>query len=324
MTRATITANWIQTITWFNNTVVDWASAGQQYALDGSQRQLYEYSFGALDFNGAICSADGQYAFIYQKLGTKGLLLKRGTLLREINRSYYYANAYEWPVAFVTVDGTTYLIHCPKKYCRLDFENVETGEMITDMPGREPRDFFHSRLEISSDGTHLLSKGWHWHPREAIYAYNIKGCIKSPLLLDDSALYPELGTEICTASFITGTKVLIGTSDEVFDDEAEDNFPTKHLAIWDIETDEIANLVKVNGEFGNLFAIDDDRAWDTYLYPKIINLETGDIIEKDDSFYSGKQNSSIVNEKDLVQIVFNRETKQLAIKGKDTIDVFTP
>jgi len=324
MTRTTIRANWIQTITWFNDTVVDWASAGQQYGLDGSQHQLYKYSFGALDFNGAICSADGQYAFIYQKLGTKGLLLKGDILLREINRSYYYANVYEWPVAFVTVDETTYLIHCPKKYCRLDFENVETGEIVTDVPERDPFDFFHSRLEINTKSTLLMSKGWHWHPFDTIKAYNIKDCIENPLMLDDSALYPELGTEICTASFITGAKVLIGTSDEVFDDEAEDNFPTKHLAIWDIETDEISNPVKVNGEFGNLFAIDDDRAWDTYLYPKIIRLKTGDIIDKDESFYSGKQNSSIVNEKNLVQIVFNRDTKQLAIKGKETIDVFTP
>lgn len=317
-------ANWIQTITWFNNTVVDWANAGQQYALDGSQQQLYKYSFGALDFNGAICSADGQYALIYQKLGTKGLLLKGDTLLREINRSYYYADAYEWPVAFVSVDGTTYLIHCPKNYCRLDFENVETGEIVTDVTGRQPGDFFHSRLEISADGTYLLSKGWHWHPREAIYAYNIKACIKNPLMLDDSSLYPYLGTEICTASFISGSKVLIGSSDEVIDDEEEDNFPTKSIAIWDIETDEISTPVKVDGEFGNLFAIDNDSAWDTYLYPKIISLKTGDIIDKDESFYSGKQNSSIVNKDSLVQAVFNQETKQLAIKGKETIDVFTP
>lgn len=324
MTRTTLTANWIQTITWFNNTIVDWASAGQQYRLNGKVNQLCTQTFGALDFNGALCSADGKYAFIYQKMGTKGLLLKGDTLLREINRSYYYANVYEWPVAFVTVDGTTYLIHCPKEYCRLDFENVETGEIVTDVAGREPDGFFQSRLELSADGTYLLSKGWHWHPREAIYAYNIKACIKNPLLLDDSALYPSLRAEVCTASFITATKVLIGTSDEVFDDEAEDNFPTKHIAIWDIETDEISNPVKVDGEFGNLFAIDADRAWDTYLYPKIISLNTGEVIDKDESVYSGKQNSSIVNKEDLAQIVFNRDTQQLAIAGKEVIDVFTP
>jgi hypothetical protein len=324
MTRTTITANWIQTIAWFNNTIIDWANAGQQYTIDGKGQQLYMDSFGALDFDGAICSADGQYAFIYQKLGTKGLLLKENTLLREINRSYYYANVYEYPAAFVTINNVTYLIHCPKKYCRLDFENVETGEIVTDIPGRDPFDFFHSRLEINLDSTLLTSKGWHWHPFDKIKAYKIKDCIENPLLLDNSALYPELGTEICTASFISRTKVLIGSSDEVFDDEEEDNFPIKHIAIWDIETDEISKPVKVNGDFGNLFAINEELAWDTYLYPKIININTGEVVAKDESVNSGKQKSSIVSKDDLVQLVFNRATKQLAVVGNEVIEVFTP
>ena len=173
---------------------------------------MYKYTFGFGDT--AITSSDGQYAFIYQKLGTKGLLLKNGDILREINRSYYCAEVYEYPAAFVTIDNRTFLVHCPMKYCRLDFEDVETGQIVTDDQDRNPSDYFHSRLEISPNGKYLMSKGWFWHPWNDIRLFDIRKCFDSPEELDKSEIYPNVGTEICTASFIDENKVLIGSSDE--------------------------------------------------------------------------------------------------------------
>jgi hypothetical protein len=318
----TITANYIKTISWFDGTIIDWANAGLQYAMDGTNVEHYRDSY-TYSFDGAITSQGGEYAFIYQKLGTKGLLLKNGDLLREINRSYYCANAYEYPAAFVTINKITYLVHCPVEYCQLDFENAETGEIITNIPGRDPQDFFYSRLEISPSGKFLMSKGWVWHPLDDIFIFDIEECLKNPLLLDEPEIHHNSPTEICTASFISDTKVLIGSSDEVIDDEAE-HFPPKHIAVWDIVTNEISVPVKVDGEFGNLFAINDELAWDTFEYPKIININTGEVLEKLESVNSGKQRSSIVGKDDLTQIVLNPSTKQLAILCGDNIEVFTP
>jgi hypothetical protein len=323
MKTQTITANYIKTIDWLNNKVIDWANAGKQYSASGENEQLFHDSYSALDFNGAISSVDGKYAFVYQKLGTKGLLLKEGDLLREINRSYYYANVYEYPAAFITVNDITYLMHCPREYSRLDIENAETGEVVTNTPGREPGGFFHSRLEISPGGTYLLSKGWHWHPREVIYAYNIKSCIENPLLLDGCDTTPDIDVEISTASFINDDEVIIGSGEESIDEENV-IFPPRHIATWDIKENSVSSPVNVNGDFGNLFAINEDLAWDTFNYPKIINIKTGEIIDKDESVNSGKQTSSIVSKNALAQIVFNRETKQLAIVGKESIHILTP
>lgn len=322
MTRNTIAAGFIKTISWVNNAIVDWGNGGARYFIDGSKTSSHRYYPFA--FDGCINTADGRYAFIYQKLGTKGMLIKDGELLREINRSNYCANAYEYPAAFTTINDVTYLIHCPTEYCRLDFENVETGELVTDIPGRSPLDYFHSRLEISADNSLLMSKGWVWHPVEVIKVYSIKDCIENPLFLDDVGLSPDVDAEICTASFMGNTKVLIGSSDEMSEEEEENSFPIKHIAVWNIETGKISKPVKVNGEFGNLFAINEHLAWDTYLYPKIIDLKTGEIVDKDESIYSGKQKSSIVIKDDLVQIVFNKDTGQLAIINKEAIEILTP
>lgn len=327
MEQKTLTANYLCTINWFDNTIVDWGSAGKQYFIDGQIKELHEYHH-MLNFDGSINSADGKYAFVYQKLGTKGLLLKEGELLREINRSYYCANVYEYPAAFVTVNNITYLVHCPISYCQLDFENVETGEIVTNIPGRDADDVFYSRLEISSDNKFLMSKGWWWHPWDVVHVFNIDECLKNPLLLDQSALRPDTNAEICTASFIDNTRILIGSSAEIFDDEADNslsNLPPKHIAIWDLETNHISKPVKVNGEFGNLFAINEDLAWDMFSFPKIINIHTGEIIDRNETIDSGKQNSSIIHSHNkLPQIVFNQQTKQIAITGDEKIEILTP
>lgn len=323
MERNTITTNRLRSICWLNDSIIDWINSGMLYSPDGSKKQCSKYGF-VFSFDASITSSCGTYAFIYQKLGTKGVLLKNGEQLREINRSYYFAENYEYPAAFATVNDVTYLIHCPFEYNRLEFEIVETGEILTNVPGREPSDLFYSRLEVSDDSRFLISKGWLWHPLDVVEIFDIAACIANPLLLDKSDFTPDFGVEIGTASFVNNTQILIGSSDEVFD---EDNIiiPPKHIAIWNLLSGEITNVVKVQGEFGNLFAINDEFAWDTFGFPKIINLKTGEIVDIDKSIDSGKQNSSIVNRDDKLPLVaFNRQTKQLAIGANEKIEVLTP
>jgi len=323
MTRQTIIANYLTTICWFNDLIVDWASAGQWYSLNGKEGQFGHDSY-AFDFDSCIISENGQYAFIYKRLGTKGLLLKDGELLREINRSYYLASDYDYPAAFATVRNITYLIHCPLAYDRLDFENAETGEIITNTLERKPPGVFHSRLEVNQDNSFLMSKGWVWHPREIVEVFNIADCIKNPLLLDQSDLRPKFDVEICTANFIDSSNVLIGSSNDVIDEDAVD-LPVKHLAIWNLTTNQVTNSIKVKGEFGNVYAINKRYAWDTFEFPKIIDLTTGEIIEKDETIDSGKQNSSMITDSSkLPLIAFNQQTKQLAIAKNDKIEVLTP
>ena len=323
MKRETITANRLQTICWFNDTLIDWPSAGELHFTNGTKKRLGKYHY-SYNFDSAVISSDGQYSFTYGRLGTKGLLLKNGELLREINRSYYCADVYEYPAVFLTRDNITYLIHCPEGYNRLEFENVETGEIITNVPGREPIDFFHSRLEIAPSGKFLMSKGWYWHPLDGVYVFNIEDCIKNPLLLDKSALKPDHSVEICTASFINGSKVLIGSSDEVFNEEGI-IIPPLHIGIWDFQANQITNMVKMGSEFGNLYAINEEFAWDTFNYPKIINIKTGKVVDEEKSIFSGKQKSSIIHYLGkLPLIAFNKQTKQLAVGQDDKIEILTP
>jgi len=52
------------------------------------------------------------------RAGTKALLLEPGgKFIREVNRSYYHAEAYRYPLALFTLpDGRTGLVHCLEEY----------------------------------------------------------------------------------------------------------------------------------------------------------------------------------------------------------------
>lgn len=322
MQRKTIDAYSVRTIDWFENKIVDWNSAGTQYSENGEKKQLNKYHFGFV-CDASISSENGEYVLIYQKLGTKGLLLKNGNLLREINRSYYQSSVYEFPAIFFSYKNRTYLAHCPFRYNQIDFEDVETGEIITSKSERAPKDFFHSRLEVSKDNKYLISKGWFWYPFDSIELFNIEECIAEPKLLDKGKSIPEVTSEMCSASFIDNNRILVcASNEEPMDDENEGPIPPGHIAIWNIDKNEISAPVKINGEFGNIFAIDDNKCWDLYNYPKIIDLKSGEIIDKIEEIDSGKQSSSIIHHlSDLPKIAFNKETKQIAIAKDGKIEI---
>ncbi|MCU0390341.1 MAG: hypothetical protein MUE81_04425 [Thermoflexibacter sp.] len=328
MKTQTIETNLLLTLDWLGNGFIDWANSGMCYFPDGTARPLHEgssYMF-AHNFDSAISSSNGLYTLIYTKLGTKGILLKNGReLLREINRPYYYANAYEYPATFVEIDGKTYLVHCPFEYCRLDFEEVETGEIITNVPNRKPRDVFFSRLEVSPDSQYLISKGWYWQPWDCVNIVSINASLADPHCLDKTfTIGGGLYTELCTANFIDSERLLVGTSSEGKDEEAHEDVPPEHLAVWNLKTGKFEEVVKVQGSFGNIFVINEHYCWDLYEFPKVIDRRTGEIVDKNEEIDSGKQRSSIIwHLKDLPKIAFNPRTKQVAIGREKKIDMLT-
>jgi hypothetical protein len=46
MKRQSIKTNYLQTICWVDNAIVDYSSAGKKYTLNGKVNELYRYTFG--------------------------------------------------------------------------------------------------------------------------------------------------------------------------------------------------------------------------------------------------------------------------------------
>ena len=79
------------------------------------------------------------------------------------------------------------IAHCPDEYNRIEIEEVESGRRLTARDS-DSADFFHSRLQISSDGRYLLSAGWVWHPWSSLKLFDLTQAIRDPQTLDGPGL----------------------------------------------------------------------------------------------------------------------------------------
>lgn len=289
----------IESLLWCGDALIDWVGGGKTIELDGrtvSSRVFYAYRFDA-----AVMSPSGRFVFIYERLGTKGLLLQNTTIVREVDRSYYHANVYEYPVCFATLpNGREALIHCPEDYCRLEIEDAETGERLTESATRKPADFFHSRLVVDASNRWLLSAGWFWHPFDAAKVFSIAEAIANPPSIDDSELFPLQSVEISTATFRGSSEILVSTSKETFSEGeyAVDEFEPSSIGVWDIANRSIRFKVPISEPAGNLMPINEDYAVAFYKHPKLVNLRTGEITNRIPELNCGEQTSSIIHHHD--------------------------
>lgn len=286
-----------ESLCWCGDELVDWVSGGRSYALDGritDSSVLYGYRFDS-----AVMSPDGRYAVIYEKLGTKGLLLHQGRVLRELNRSFYHADTYEYPVALMTVpSGRTLLAHCPDEYCCLELEDAETGERLTRRDGESP-DIFHSRLQFSRDGRFLLSAGWIWHPVDTAHVFDVARALEQPRSLDESKDM-ELGdsfVEIHSAAFgERDTLVLECSGLEGEEISLPDGQPkgAVGLAVYSLTGRRVLSLAPLEKPAGTLMVVG-GYAVGFYEHPRLFELTTGRVLEQWPEFHTGRQGSSIIH-----------------------------
>jgi hypothetical protein len=310
---------------WRGDVLVDSVAGNVEYRLDGTvteARVNWGYRFDA-----AIPSGSGQYVVIYEKLGTKGLLLRDGKLLRELNRSFYCAEAYEYPVAFASApNGRELLIHCPDDYNRIDFEDTETGERLTAASGRKLADFFHSRLAISGDGRWLLSAGWIWHPFNTVRCFDIGAALRDPAVLDDVG-FPELGEscEVNSATFLDNDRLLVASAPDAddFREDGHQGLTPGHLGVFRLDENRFESVVAVDGAVGTLMPAGPDHVVSFFQHPRVIDWRSGEVVATFDDLVTGDQNSSIIwhNELPLPALALDAERRRFAVAGPERITV---
>ncbi|MFX0103737.1 MAG: hypothetical protein ACFFCS_29515 [Candidatus Hodarchaeota archaeon] len=226
--RTDIETEWCSSLCWYGESVIDIFHGGVKYHLDGTIeepgaiRRVYAYPFDSI-------SSCGKHAVLYEALGTKGLLIdiEGQDDTRELNRSYYHARDYRYPITLFNIpDGRKVIAHCPEEYCSLELELVEGGEVLTKREYHSA-DVFHSDLMTSLDGRYLLDRGWVWHPWNIVGVYDVKLALEDPSHLDGHGLdVPQGGSldwEPQTATFC-GHKIVTASytdSDMYFEGERE-------------------------------------------------------------------------------------------------------
>lgn len=316
----------VRSLNWHGDELVDWVGGITIYQLDKTvipPKVGFSYPFDA-----AIVWGGGEFTVLYQRLGTKGLILKLGKPIREINRSFYHANAYEYPLAFLKLpNGRIGLIHCPDQYCRLEIEDVETGERLTARDTKSV-DFFHSRLSVSPNGRYLLSAGWIWHPFEYIHLFEVTKALSTPSTLDAGKLWLTRDGVTIPSGFVTNKRIIFTTGDDFysendFDEEQINLLPPQVIAQYNLSEKRIAHFAPLPEIAGIIYPFSQNHVFSCYTHPKIIDLTTGEIIAHWDEFQTGEQVSSIVMRPDKFAppIAIDPNKKRFAIASDTEITV---
>jgi len=304
----------VRTLCWHGDDLIDWFGI-VRFKLDGtSSGPSVNYAYR---FDHAVSSPNGKYVVLYEQRGTKGLILRAGKILREINRSFYHANVYEYPVVLFTLpDGPDVIAHCPEHYNVIEIEEVESGNRLTARTG-EAADFFHSRLQVSPDTRYLLSAGWLWHPFDMMEVFDIAQAVQTPEILDQHGpvwnikLTDDNPTEIHTAAF-NGPDLI------VFSGETEED-GTLHLGVYSIKANAIVSSCLVDAPVGTLMPLG-NVVVSFFESPKLLDLATGEVLCRWPELSTGKQNSSIIMEP-VPPIALDPANQRFAVAGLETITV---
>ena len=318
-------------LVWVGDHLVDWVAGGNTYFVDGTakcENGGYSYRFDA-----AITEPEGEFAVIYTRLGTKGLLLRRGKVGRELNRSFYHADDYEYPVALVRHEGRALLIHCPQEYNKLEIEDAATGEVLT-ARSSESADFFHSRLAASPGGRYFLSAGWVWHPWDGVVYYDLSEALRHPEYLDTTNPAPPSSllvgaTETSSAAWSSENEMLLGASAE--DDEPIDETPPGAklfrpcgLVSYDLHGQAFRTACVLAEPVGTLMPVGSTHAMSFFRHPKLIRLSDGAIEFSLPWISSGTQIGSILRGLDpILALALDPEHRRFAIAQADKVHIVT-
>jgi len=293
-TEIRISASGVRSLVWDGPSLVDWAAGGQRYFFNGetvSGPVRYAYPFDA-----AVSLPGTSFSAIYARGGTKGLILRDGEILREINRSYYFAAAYEYPIALFRLrSGREVLAHCPDGYSRLEIEDLATGEALTRSTARQPSDFFHSRLSATPDGRYLVSAGWLWHPVDEVRVFSVDAALDDPGHLDGRGLDIDAWAEGSSATFSADgrlTVALFGIErDEDEGDEAEAT--TTELRSFDLNRPSQPVIAHAPERLGTVMAVGTDHLLALHDHPRLVDVRSGAVVQSWPHIRSGTQTSSI-------------------------------
>jgi len=278
------------TLMWDRDEVLD-ITSGQRGNFSGSLTSRLINMTYRFDRAIGLRSRGDHWAVAYTNRSTKAVLMKNGLIHRELNRSFYCAEAYDYPITIgVDAAGPVVVVHCPNKFDLLEIEDAETGTVLDSLKSEEME--FHSRLNLSADGRLLIDAGWFWHPWCGAVVFEITQKDDGPLQFTKSTAFStpfSTQNEIDSVAFLGNTHLVVSSvSDYLGEEPKPGSLGPKQLGVWSLAERRWESKVDLNEPAGMLMPW---KEWvvSFYDHPKLIELATGKVKHRWDKIYSGKQ-----------------------------------
>jgi hypothetical protein len=311
-----------RSLMWSGDSLVDAAGGQASVALDGTTKpSSVNWAF---DFDRAVAAPSGLRA-LYTALGTKGLVATSRHHVREVNRSYYHANAYEYPLAVgALADGTEVLAHCPDGYNRLRIETLARGERLCTAT-ENALDVFHSRLRFSPDGRYLLSAGWVRRPAGVAAVYDTAEALAEPRHLDGAGVIPQgsMAGHVDAACWLSPELLAVSTDHEEGPlDNDSDGLAPGQLGVWSFREDAWVARHVSQGHTGTMHAVG------RYLlclfdHPRLVDPMTAQVVEEWPELKTGRQVGSIIWHlpEPVPPFALDPVRRRFAVAHKDVVSV---
>ena len=308
----------ISALTWVSGDLLD-VPSGRTIRSDGTISPIAFLTPFPFDHALSMRSGKTLWTLAYVNRGTKAVLFKDGHVLRELNRSYYFANAYDYPVALTNLPtGRVVVVHCPKAFNVVECEDAESGEILWSKKtnGME----FHSRLSVSPNGRFLLSAGWFWHPLGGAWLCSLS---------DDSGKPGEevefsFGAEIDAAAFLDDDHIVASSTSELINEEIpRSGLGPMQVGVWSIAKGQWISTAPISAPTGTIMPW---RDWviSFYEHPKAIELKTGKVVHVWDDLYSGRQRGAIeLGDPPPPTIALNPDKGMFALRDNNRIQIIT-
>jgi hypothetical protein len=291
----------VKSLVWHNGKLMDWVSGDVEYDPNGTKRgPTVQYAYR---FDAAIVSPSGNYVALYERLGTKAIILGPDRLFREVNRSFYHAHVYEYPILFFRLtDGREALAHCPESYCKLQIEDPVTGTRLSTPGTGRLQSMFHSRLAANATGTRILSAGWVWHPVDVVRVFDLKPTTGGCFSLETCDQCCNRDAEASNAIFNSSGQLIVASAKEAEDfceDEPGERLRPGMIGVYDLDEQKLVSLAPLEDNAGTLMPVGNKYVVGFFEHPKLIDVATGRVLCRWPDLKTGQQASSIIWHKAL-------------------------
>ncbi|MER6954397.1 hypothetical protein [Streptomyces sp. NPDC000618] len=272
----------VRSLVWQGGDLVD-VVGGRAWNRAGAERRTAADRGSGFDqFDRCVVSPSGRYSVVHTERGARALLLDGTSPVRELTRSSYHDEDFDYPVALAVLpDGREVLVHCPEEYNVLQVEEAASGQRLT-TGVREAKDVFHSRLSVSGDGRHLLVAGWVWHPYGIVEVFDLEAALTDPAALDGYGVLPMdpgIDAEVVSACWLDDDRLAVATGEEFLDDEEVPALGPRQIGVWSLSDRAWAHRSSVDFEVGTLIA-GGGRVVSLHGHPRLIDVRTGEVLEE--------------------------------------------
>ncbi|MCF2527737.1 hypothetical protein [Yinghuangia soli] len=313
-----------KSLVWHGDRIADFTQ-GTSWNPDGSPGPSSPL-YGEM-FDRTLISPSGSHAIVYTERATKAVLLDVRSddcrVVRELDRSFEYAEDFDYPIAFGTLpDGREVIVHCPSTAGELHVDEVESGCRLT-AGVRKPEEIYHAAPAVSPDGRHLAVAGWVWHPLCVAHVFDLTAALADPALLDQEGFVADVTTagddEVTAACWLDADRIAFGLG-RCTDDVDAGRF--RGFGVWSLSAGGWLYRHALDEVLGRTLLASRGRIVSFYGHPRVHDAVTGRLIaEWPELPVEPKAYVCGVDQKPSPTVALHPDGTRLAVAQEDAIAI---